>query len=134
MIRISKAELELLSYLHEHATRFDRSQQFQPTQVATALATTPEQLQKSLSFLSGYGLVGTIDTHNSVFSGAIAIWLSQEGENLMRKVEADLEDQLLKAPDYHQSRGIKITLKAAGWLMDTAQQVVVQVVAKAITG
>jgi hypothetical protein len=133
-VNISKAELTLLGYLHEHAEGYDVKGQFPPTEVAKALDVTDEQVQRATSFLKGYNLVGTLDTHSSKFHGAIAIWLTQEGENMMRKVEADLEAELLNAPDYQQSVGVRITTKAAGWLMDTAKGVVIAVVAKAITG
>lgn len=132
-VRISKLEMELLGYLHEHATRYDVSGQFHYKAVAEALQITDEQFQQNTSFLKGHNLVGTIDTHNSMFSGAIAVWLTTEGENLMRKVEQDLNDELLKAPDYVPSRGVKITLKAAGWLMDKTADAVIAVVAAFLT-
>ena len=133
-VQISKTEMCLLGFLHEHGTRYDVTGQFNPPDVAKALGVTDEQVQRATSFLKGHNLVGTIDTHSSLFRGAIAVWLTQEGENFMRKVEADLEDELMKAPDYQPSVGVRITAKAAVWLMDTAKGVVVAVMAKAITG
>jgi hypothetical protein len=132
-IRISKSELRILGYLHEHATRFNAGDQYDPTTVAANLETSDEQLQKDLSFLHHYKLIDGDLSMNSMGSGFLSFWLTGDGESVMRKAEDDLAEELSKNPDV-KTTGKTITAKAAGWLMDTAQKIVVDVVAKAING
>lgn len=139
-VNISKSEMRLLGYLHEHAAGCGEIFPFIPKEVCTALGITPGQLDKDLSFLAQYKLADGkaigIETMNSRpgLHTLQNLWLLGNGENLMRKMESDLEDQLMKAPDYSPSIRAKITMKAAGFLMDTARDIVVQIVSKSITG
>jgi hypothetical protein len=137
-INISKSEMRLLGYLHENAKGYDERFMFTPASVSKALGITMDQLQKDSSFLSQHNLAVVKSLDMSTFNGInhqmVGLWLTGYGENLMRTVESDLEQELTKAPDYQPSVGVKFTMKAATFLMETAKDITVQVVSKAITG
>jgi hypothetical protein len=56
-IQISRNEMRVLGYLHEHAKGFDDRFMFQPNALITSLSITSEDLSRDTSFLAEHNLV-----------------------------------------------------------------------------
>ncbi len=134
-IQISKDEMRLLAYLHEHAQGFDDRFAFHPAKIATDLGITKPQLQRDSSFLSSHGLTGVrslnMTTFNAVTHSLSDIWLTGHGENLMRTLENQMEEQLLNYTEEPSAAG-RITLKVMSFLWDKSQDIVVGIVSQYI--
>jgi hypothetical protein len=94
-VRISKLELRLLGFLHEHARGYDGRYQFRPIDIRNALETDQGQLERDTSFLAQHRLAGVRTLNQTTFATAqtgafklVGLWLTGEGKNLMRKLEA----------------------------------------------
>lgn len=133
-VNITTDELRLLAYFHEHATGFNDSHRWshqQIPEIIAAIGTTEADFRKSLSYLKSFGLLGAkyinADTMNS--SGAIiaGIWLTAEGENYMRQLEAELEK---KQPGKFK----KIGAKAVDLLEGTGMAVAIKVLTDFLEG
>jgi hypothetical protein len=137
-VLISKNEMRLLGYLHEHAKGFDQRSQFKPDIVAQALRISLDQLNRDSSFLASHSLAGVASLDMSTFSGVnhkmVGIWLTGDGENLMRHLEQELDSQLEGAPDQTPGMAKRLTLKASDFVYDTAKAVIVKIVADYVTG
>jgi len=118
---ISKDELRLLAYLHEHATGFDKRHGLKAAEVVRALEFSDDELRKHASYLAGLGLIDMrrftmlIGPPDYELKG---IWITIKGENLMRELES--------APGIAR----KITSKAASAIFDMSREIVVNVVSE----
>ena len=97
---ISEAELTLLTYLHEHAKGY--TEEFGiPAPIAEGDLQVPaQQLGKDLSYLVAHGLAGRKVVTNPGFQRLVhdntgqlvplkfIMWISGDGENFMRELEA----------------------------------------------
>ena len=123
----------MLAFLHEHAQGYDERFIFNRERLTKGLGTSIEQIQRDSSFISAHGLV-VVKTMGPVVNAGlphlVGIWLTGDGENMMRTIESEMEDQLLAAPEYSDSIGARITTKTMGTLWDSAQGVVVAIVSK----
>jgi len=137
-IQISRNEMRILGHLHEHAQGFDDRFRFKPEDVATAIGISDEQLRRDTSFLSEHGLVQlklvNLSNNDFIDHRLVGLNLTGDGENLIRNLEAEMEDELLKAPDYSQTIGAKITVKSAEFIWDTAKAVLVLKLSQWLTG
>lgn len=115
---ISKDELAILAYLHEHAEGYTQEFQMTPGEVAQAMRIDLPKFQKDASYLAAHGLVGMQAMDASSDEGRlflfVGIWLTGDGENFMR----ELENQ----PGIAQ----RITTKTASAIYDTAKAVIVK--------
>jgi hypothetical protein len=136
-IQISRNEMRILGYLHEHAKGFDDRFMFQPNALIASLGITSEDLSRDTSFLAEHNLVKLqVRRVISIASGfqIHGLNLTGEGENMMRNLEAEMEDQLLKSPDHKPGLGAKLTVKTAEFLWDSAKGVVIMKVTQWLSG
>ena len=138
-VLISKDELRLLAYLHEHAKGFDERSAFKPKPVADALGITIDQLQRDSSFLAEHRFVVVRTLNMSTMNNGNnhvldAIWITGHGENLVRKLENDLEQELSGAPDQTPGKARRLTAAAAAFVYDLSRAIVVKAVVDYATG
>ena len=93
---ISTDELKLLAYMHEHATGYTENFSFDAAEVCVELTITEEQFNKDLSYLASHGLAGMSTADASTYGELnsfilTGVWLTGDGENYMREVEAQVE-------------------------------------------
>lgn len=123
---ISKEELAILAYLHEHARGFTEAFPFVPAEVAAAMDRAVDQFLKDASYLEAHGLVGmnVIDASSSDGPSFIHMdmWLTGDGENFVRELE--------------QQPGIarRITTKTVGAIYDAGREIVVRVLGDFLSG
>lgn len=106
---ISTDELKLLAYLHENANGYTEHFRFEPQDVCAALGINDEQVKKDTSYLVSHGLAGmqVVDfgTRGSPHAFELnSIWLTGDGENYMRAVEAEVEKE---KPGMFKKIGVK---------------------------
>ena len=132
-VNIQKGELELLAYLHEHVEGYGEHDRLRAEEVIKAMGVTAADFRKAATFLREFGLVGIVEKpHRSTSSQGVmmgGIWLTGQGENFMRQLEADLAGKLATAPDAEPGTATKITTKVAGWLYDVSKDVIADVLA-----
>jgi len=139
--QLSRNELRLLGYLHANAKGYDDRFQFRPADICKALSIKPEQLNADSSFMASNGLLGIKSLNMTTFATAdvgnhniVGIWLTGNGERLMRTLENALDEQLQQWPDYVAATERKLNEKAAGFLWDTAKHHTTEVISAWIEG
>ena len=123
-------ELRLLAYLHEHATGYGSTHAMKARAVFQSLGIEESQFRKDASFLEQFGLVGlgfppmvTLESNGK----QSLIYLTGDGENLMREVEAQVE---VKEPGRFKRIGLK-AVEVAG---DLVKAVAIKVLTDKLSG
>jgi len=90
--KINEDELQILAWLHEHATGYGQRHQFLLSDVGQGVGIDKDLLPKPLSYLEEHGLVGVhaIDVSTQVGDEYVleGVWLTGIGEDYMRELEA----------------------------------------------
>jgi hypothetical protein len=89
-IRLTKQELEILAYMHEHAEGFGALDAVPDESICAALGCSKAELRKSQTYLAYWGLVALAETNVADQS---ACYLTGAGENLMRHFEEELRQK-----------------------------------------
>jgi DNA-binding MarR family transcriptional regulator len=133
---IGQDEFMVLAYLHEHAEAFDKSSSFNVRDIAAEIGISERDVKKAASYLSSLGLAVMHQPIASSFAeeGQKVVYLTGIGEQIMRKAEQQLVDELNKAPERQPGTVQKITVKVGAFVWGLAQPVIVKIVSDKIEG
>lgn len=132
---ISREEFAVLTFLHEHAQAYDPSGSVDVTNVAKVTALALKDVVKAISFLASLGLVGLATPSRLTFAteGQCFVYLTGDGEQMMREVESRLADEIDKAAA-EPGPAHKITTKIGGVVYDVGKAVIVKVLTDWMSG